>query len=289
MGSFSLAKVVCEMEETRFIKLVSSIEKNSEHPLAIAIVEANESKDFHAIDQFESTPGSGVQANIGEQQYRVGNLGFMPHTPASELLTQAQALEQTGSSCIWCADTQQVLGFIALKDRVKADARQSVEQLKTMGKNITMLTGDSPSVAQCVADELGIDRVIAGVLPSDKAEHVKRIQQSGITLMVGDGVNDAPALVQADTSIAIGSGSDISAQHADVVVLKSTLAPIVQALSLSRNTQRIIKQNIVFALSYNAVMVPLAMMAKATPLFAAIVMPISSIIVIGNAMRLKSK
>lgn len=289
MGSFSLAKVVCEMEETRFIKLVSSIEKNSEHPLAIAIVQANESKDFHAVDQFESMPGSGVQANIDEQQYRVGNLGFMPHAPASELLTQAQALEQTGSSCIWCADMQQVLGFIALKDRVKADARQSIEQLKTMGKNITMLTGDSPSVAQCVADELGIDRVIAGVLPSDKAEHVKRIQQSGVTLMVGDGVNDAPALVQADTSIAIGSGSDISAQHADVVVLKSTLAPIVQALSLSRNTQRIIKQNIVFALSYNAVMIPLAMMAKATPLFAAIVMPISSIIVIGNAMRLKSK
>ena len=126
-------------------------------------------------------------------------------------------------------------------------------------------------------------------MPSDKAQHIQNLQQDGLVLMVGDGINDAPALTQADVSIAIGSGADVSVDSADVVVLKTTLRPIVEAIKLSKRTQVTIKQNVVFALSYNAFMVPLAMMAKVTPLFAAIVMPISSIIVIANAARLRKK
>jgi Cu2+-exporting ATPase len=142
-------------------------------------------------------------------------------------------------------------------------------------------------VAQSVANQIGIDQVIAQVLPGDKAQHVKNLQQEGLVLMVGDGINDAPALTQADVSIAIGSGADVSVASADVVILKKLLTPIVEAIALSKRTQATIKQNIVFALFYNALMVPLAMMAKVTPLFAAIVMPISSIIVIANAARLR--
>ncbi len=288
-GTFSVSQVVSEQDHGHFIQLLSSLEKNSEHPLAKAVVAANESDELLSVEDFEVVPGSGVGARIGSTHYRVGNLGFMLAAPSAAFAQTALELEQQGHTCIWCQDDQQILGFVALKDQVKVDAKTAVAQLKAMGKRVSMLTGDSEHVAQCVAQELGIDQVIAGVLPADKAAHVAQIQQTGTTLMVGDGVNDAPALVQADTSIAIGSGSDISAQHADIVVLKPTLSPIVEAIRLAKNTQTTIKQNIVFALAYNAVMVPLAMMAKATPLFAAIVMPISSLIVIGNAVRLKSK
>ncbi len=156
-----------------------------------------------------------------------------------------------------------------------------------MGKTVSMLSGDRLQVAQSVANQLGIDHVSAEVLPNDKAQHIKSLQEQGLVLMVGDGINDAPALTQADVSIAIGSGADVSVASADVVVLKTILAPIVEAIQLSKRTQIIIKQNITFALLYNALMVPLAMMAKVTPLFAAIVMPISSIIVIANASRLR--
>jgi len=130
-----------------------------------------------------------------------------------------------------------------------------------MGKTITMLSGDSMQVAQSVANQIGIDQVIAQVLPGDKAQHVKNLQQEGLVLMVGDGINDAPALTQADVSIAIGSGADVSVASADVVILKKLLTPIVEAIELSKRTQATIKQNIVFALFYNALMVPLAMMA----------------------------
>ena len=156
-----------------------------------------------------------------------------------------------------------------------------------MGKTISMLSGDRIQVAQSVANQLGIDHVTAEVLPNDKAQYIKSLQKQGLVLMVGDGINDAPALTQADVCIAIGSGADVSVASADVVVLKTTLAPIVEAIQLSKRTQTIIKQNITFALLYNALMVPLAMMAKVTPLFAAIVMPISSVIVIVNATRLR--
>ncbi|MBT3965892.1 MAG: cation-translocating P-type ATPase, partial [Candidatus Thioglobus sp.] len=207
----------------------------------------------------------------------------------SDLSDNANALEKQGHTCIWCADENKVLGFISLSDEVKSDAKAVVNELHRMGKTVTMLSGDSKQVAQTVAKRLGIKNVIAQVLPSDKANHIKTLQKNGLVLMVGDGINDAPALVQADSSIAIGSGADVSVGSADVVVLKNTLIPIIEAIKLSKNTQNTIKQNIAFALFYNALMVPLAMMAKVTPLFAAIVMPISSLIVIGNAARLRAK
>ncbi len=289
-GAFSVSNVISLIDDNKLVSIVSSIEKSSEHPLAKAIVEFGGAKANLPVAGFTSTPGKGVSASIDKVQYKVGNLSYVggENIANTKIIEQSQALEAQGYSCIWCANESKILGFVVLKDQLKTDAKTVVERLHKMGKDITILSGDSSVVANTVAKQLGIDNVIAQVLPSDKAKHIKDLQRNATVLMVGDGVNDAPALVQADTSIAIGSGSDVSVSSADVVILKLTLGSVVDAIELSRYTRRIIKQNIAFALSYNALMVPLAMMAKVTPLFAAIVMPISSLVVIGNATRLRS-
>jgi len=207
--------------------------------------------------KFEMSPGLGVSAIVGNKRYWVGSLRYLKTHKNTELANQAGVLEQHGHTCVWCADEQEVLGFVSLSDCIKEDAQSVVEQLKQMGKTITMLSGDSMQVAQSVANQVGIDQVIAQVLPGDKAEYVKNLQREGLVLMVGDGINDAPALTQADVSIAIGSGADVSVASADVVILKKLLTPVVEAIALSKRTQATIKQNIVFALIYNTLMVPL--------------------------------
>lgn len=292
LGEFKVSGLESKIDRAEFLSIMASIERHSEHPLAKAIVDYAGAKNTLAVKNFNAIPGEGVVAKISSKQYRLGNLNYLVSHGASEdsdLSDNANALEKQGHTCIWCADENKVLGFISLSDEVKSDAKAVVNELHRMGKTVTMLSGDSKQVAQTVAKRLGIKNVIAQVLPSDKANHIKTLQKNGLVLMVGDGINDAPALVQADSSIAIGSGADVSVGSADVVVLKNTLTPIIEVIKLSKNTQNTIKQNIAFALFYNALMVPLAMMAKVTPLFAAIVMPISSLIVIGNAARLRAK
>jgi len=290
LGLPQVGKVISEMDHNALLSIISAIEKHSEHPLARAIVHhAIEADIDKTASEFKISPGLGVSAIVDEKRYWVGSLRYLSDRNDIGLIEQANALEQQGHSCVWCADEQTLLGFITLSDLIKEDAEAVVTQLQAMGKTITMLSGDSNQVAASVAQTVGIEQVIAGVLPNDKAKHIKTLQQDGLVLMVGDGINDAPALTQADASIAIGSGADVSVASADMVVLKTTLMPIVEAVELSKRTQNTIKQNIIFALSYNALMVPLAMMAKVTPLFAAIVMPISSIIVIANAARLRKK
>ncbi len=287
LGEFELTQV--ESDRSDLLQIMASIEKRSEHPLAKAIV-ANNTQTFLPVSEFNSIPGQGVQATVAHQQYKVGRLSFVlgDHHIDDNLLRKSQAIEQQGASCIWCADQTTVLGFVALADQVKADAKSVVSQLHALGKQVSILSGDSQTVTQQVAKSLGIKHVIAQALPEDKADYIKQLQQDNAqVLMVGDGVNDAPALVQANASMAIGSGSDVSVNHADVVLLKSTLSPMLSMIHLAKRTNRTIKQNIIFALTYNAFMVPLAMMAKVTPLFAAIVMPISSLVVIGNAARLR--
>ncbi|MEO1939085.1 heavy metal translocating P-type ATPase [Candidatus Thioglobus sp.] len=292
LGKFRVTGLESKINRTKFLNIMVSIEKHSEHPLAKAIVDYAGIDNNLSVQEFKTTPGEGVFAKIDSKSYRIGNLNYLvKHSVHKDntLFDKANALEKQGQTCIWCADEDEILGFVSLSDEVKSDAKAVINELHQMGKTVTMLSGDSQQVAQAVAKHLGIKHVKAQVLPSDKANHIKTLQADGLVLMVGDGINDAPALVQSDSSIAIGSGSDVSVDSADVVVLKNTLAPVIEAITLSKNTQNTIKQNIAFALFYNALMVPLAMMAKVTPLFAAIVMPISSLIVIGNAARLRSK
>jgi Cu2+-exporting ATPase len=288
LGLPQVDKVISQMDHNTLIGIMSAIEKHSEHPLAKAVVHyAIEHNIEQLADNFEMSPGLGVSAKVDGKRYWVGNLNYLKAPEKIEWSEQANVLEQQGYTCVWCADEYTVLGFVALNDQIKIDAKTTIEKLKSMGKTVSMLSGDRTQVAQSVANQLGIDHVAAEILPNDKAQHIKSLQRQGLVLMVGDGINDAPALTQADVSIAIGSGADVSVASADVVVLKAALAPIVEAIQLSKRTQTTIKQNIAFALLYNAFMVPLAMMAKVTPLFAAIVMPISSIIVVANAARLR--
>ncbi|MCS5586713.1 MAG: heavy metal translocating P-type ATPase [Gammaproteobacteria bacterium] len=288
LGSPKVDKVISQMDNSTLIGIMSAIEKHSEHPIATAIVNyATEHNVEKIADDFKTSPGLGVSAKVDGKRYWVGNLNHLQVSENIEWSKQANILEQQGHTCVWCADEQTILGFVTLNDQIKKDAKSVIEQLKSLGKTVSMLSGDRIQVAQSVANQLGIDQVTAEVLPNDKAQHIKSLQKQGLVLMVGDGINDAPALTQADVSIAIGSGADVSVASADVVVLKATLGPIVEAVQLSKRAQTTIKQNITFALLYNAFMVPLAMMAKITPLFAAIVMPISSIIVIANAARLR--
>lgn len=295
LGEFKVEQIVCspaqpQTKKSDLLQIMASIEKYSEHPLAQAIVDENR-HDLLMAHDFQSTPGQGISASIDGVVYKIGKLSFVDNNQQMdvELLKSSQQIEAQGASCIWCSSKNQVLGFVALSDQIKADAKTTITQLLSMGKQVSVLSGDSQAVTQKVADYLGIKHVIAQALPEDKANYIKQLQQQHQVLMIGDGVNDAPALVQADTSMAIGSGSDVSVNHADVVLLKSTLSPILAMITLAQRTSQTIKQNITFALLYNALMVPLAMMAKVTPLFAAIVMPISSLIVIGNAARLRKK
>lgn len=295
LGEFKVEQIVCspaqpQTKKSDLLQIMASIEKYSEHPLAQAIVDENR-HDLLMAHDFQSTPGQGISASIDGVVYKIGKLSFVDNNQQMdvELLKSSQQIEVQGASCIWCSRKNQVLGFVALSDQIKADAKTTITQLLSMGKQVSVLSGDSQAVTQKVADYLGIKHVIAQALPEDKANYIKQLQQQHQVLMIGDGVNDAPALVQADTSMAIGSGSDVSVNHADVVLLKSTLSPILAMITLAQRTSQTIKQNITFALLYNALMVPLAMMAKVTPLFAAIVMPISSLIVIGNAARLRKK
>jgi Cu2+-exporting ATPase len=295
LGEFKVEQVVCatakhSVKRSDLIQIMASIEKYSEHPLAQSIVADNQ-RELLSIQDFQSTPGQGVSATIDGKRFKVGRLSFIDidHQIEADLLEKSQQIELQGSSCIWCSSQDEALGFVALSDQIKEDAKATITQLLAAGKQVSILSGDSQAVTQKVAKYLGIENVVAQALPEDKANYIKQLQQHHRILMIGDGVNDAPALVQADTSMAIGSGSDVSVNHADVVLLKSTLTPILTMMSLAQRTSQTIKQNIIFALLYNALMVPLAMMAKVTPLFAAIVMPISSLIVIGNAARLRKK
>ena len=288
-GEFKLTHVETDIDQQQFLQILSSIENLSEHPLAKAIVNDTKVKRNLEVSEFQSVAGQGVRGIIDKVEYKIGCLNFVTtnQTNKDELLKKAQLLESRGASCIWCADQNSLLGFVALQDEIKTDAKQIIDQLKSQGVNVSLLSGDSQLVSQNVADVIGIDHVVAQALPQDKADYIKQLQLKHTVLMVGDGVNDAPALVQADTSMAIGSGSDVSVNQADVVILGSMLKPVLDMFDLAKRTNTTIKQNIIFALSYNALMVPLAMMAKVTPLFAAIVMPISSLVVIGNAARLR--
>ncbi|WP_190600370.1 heavy metal translocating P-type ATPase [Candidatus Vesicomyidisocius sp. SY067_SCS001] len=289
-GKFSISHIETVIDKTSFINIMRSIERYSEHPLAKAIVDIDFVSKYLEVSGFYADYGQGVSGIIDQQRYTIGNLSYVDihHKVNTDLLNKSIILEEQGASCIWCATESKVLGFVILQDKIKLDAAKVVNQLRSIGKQVSILSGDSKIVTQSIASELGIEHIISQALPKDKANYIKQLQQRHIVLMVGDGVNDAPALVQADVSIAIGSGSDVSVNSADLIILEPTINPIIDLINLAKHTNSIIRQNIIFALLYNTFMIPLAMMAKVTPLFAAIVMPISSLIVIVNAARLRN-
>ncbi len=283
-------------DEDELLRLAAVVERYSEHSIAQAIVEAAEQRQL-AINQskpeaFESLPGHGVQAMVEGRTVTLGTLAWLQKNDialAPTLREQARELEAKATSCIHMAIDGKHRALIAIADQLRPDALQLVNGLRAAGIRMTLLSGDRQRVADAVAEQLGGMEVIAEVLPQDKDQVIADLQAKGEWVaMVGDGVNDAPALIRANIGIAVGSGTDVSMESADIVLMQDELDKVRVATLLSRRTLRTIRQNIGLSLTYNVIMVPLAMAAFITPLFAAIAMPISSLLVIGNAARIRT-
>lgn len=276
---------------------IAKIEQKSEHSLARAIVKSMDSRqpDWQAnnltIDEFKAEPGRGVSAKINQDQVRIGTgiwlKQFNINLP-DEMLTAEQEQAQLGRSSVWVANNQNVIGVLFIEDELRKDAKALIERLQAQGKQVTLLSGDRQQVANAVAHQLGGMNVIAEVLPEDKSQVIADLQKQGQKVaMVGDGINDAPALSRANVGFALGGGTDVSMDSADIILLNNELLSIDTSLALSDRTLKTVKQNIGLSITYNIIMVPLAMAAMLTPLIASITMPLSSLAVILNAMRIR--
>lgn len=294
--SFNQMHTRANFIESEILCRAAAVERLSEHGLAQAIVgeaQAQQLKYREAVvDEFQASPGLGVQATVDGKAVLLGNLNWLKKKGVAldeDLLEKSNALETQAMSCVHCAINDTHVAVFALADKLRDDAQQLVNELRAEGITMTLLSGDRQPVVDAVAQQLGGMDVIAEVLPQDKDQVIQRLQQGGaVVAMVGDGINDAPALIRADVGIALGSGTDVSVESADIVLMQSELNKVRLASLLSRRTLLAIKQNIGLSFVYNIMMVPLAMMAKVDPLLAAITMPISSLVVIGNAARIRN-
>lgn len=285
------------VQEQNLLRKVASLEHYSEHGVAQAILSDYKARDssrsgLAEVQDFHNAPGYGVRGTVDGELVLAGTAEWLARngiTQNIELNQQVAVFEQQAITCVHVAIGDAQAGFIALADMLRPDAITMVANLREMGMRLTLLSGDRKPVAQAIARQLGGMDVIAEVRPEEKDQVIKKLQQDGTRVaMVGDGVNDAPALIRADVGIALGSGTAVSMESAGIVLTGSELKKVRQAMLLSRRTLQTIRQNIVISLAYNSIMVPLAMMGLVTPLFAAIAMPISSLLVIGNAARLRN-
>lgn len=287
------------LDRKEFLCMAASLEQNSEHPLARAVVEKAKAEEIPLVETaaFEALFGKGAKATIGSHVYFGGNRQLMKENgiELGELAEQGQRLAQQGKTPLYFASARRPLGLIAVADVIKDTSVQAVEDFRSLGLEVVMLTGDNELTAQAIAAEVGVDTVISQVLPQEKALHVQNLQQTGKRVaMVGDGVNDAPALAQADVGIAIGAGSDIALESADVVLVKNDLRDVGTAIRLSRATLRNIKQNLFWAFFYNIIGIPVAAGllyplwgVRLNPMIAAAAMSLSSVSVVSNALRLR--
>lgn len=286
-------------DESALLTLAASAEKNSEHPLAKAIVAKAEENNVTLVTgkNFKAVAGQGIVCDINGKEILAGNMAMMQayHVNISTLQAQADVFANEGKTVLYFAEDNVLAGMIAVADTIKPTSKHAIEQLQAMGLEVIMLTGDNRRTASAIQKQLGIEKVIAEVLPQDKEEQVRLLQGVGKKVaMVGDGINDAPALARADIGIAIGAGTDIAIESADLVLIKSNLEDVVTAIQLSKATIRNIKQNLFWAFFYNSLGIPLAAGLfyplfgwKLNPMFGAAAMSLSSFFVVTNALRLK--
>ncbi|WP_313569200.1 heavy metal translocating P-type ATPase [Acetoanaerobium noterae] len=287
------------MNQDELLQLTASAEKGSEHPLGEAIVKDAEEKnlEFKKIDSFEAIPGHGIQVVIEGKNILAGNRKLMVEKQISleNLEETSDRLAEEGKTPMYVAIDDKIAGIIAVADTVKENSKKAIEVLHKMGIQVAMITGDNRRTAEAIAKQVNIDIVLAEVLPEDKANEVKKLQGKGKKVaMVGDGINDAPALAQADVGIAIGSGTDVAMESADIVLMRSDLMDVPTAIQLSKSTIRNIKQNLFWAFAYNTLGIPIAMGVLylfggplLNPMFAGAAMSLSSVSVLTNALRLK--
>jgi Cu+-exporting ATPase len=285
--------------ESDVLRLAAAAERGSEHPLGQALLDAamtrelvlEEAQEFHVI------PGQGIRAIVGSHAVWVGNAVLMQSQPfpLGKLAEEVERLADAGKTPIFVAVDRQTAGLIAVADTLKPHAKEAVTALRELGLEVLMLTGDHRRTAEAIGRQLGIDRVLAEVLPQDKARQVQQLQATGQRVaMVGDGINDAPALAQADVGIAIGTGADIAMETADCTLITGDVRGVVTAIHLSRRTMRTIKQNLFWAFIYNALGLPIAagvlypmLGILLNPAFAAAAMAMSSVSVLTNSLRLR--
>jgi Cu+-exporting ATPase len=278
--------------EHLLLQLTASLENKSEHPLGAAIVEAakNRSIALAEVDSFQSLTGFGLAGSVSGQMTVVGNEKMMSDLSidVSSAADTMRKFSEQGKTPILVAVEGKLKGVIAVADTIHATSKETVMNLKQMGIKVVMLTGDNPRTANAIAQEVGIDHVFSEVLPQEKSAKVKELQSTGLTVaMVGDGINDAPALAQANVGIALGTGTDIAMETADITLMKSDLLGVLRAIRLSRQTMRTIKQNLFWAFVYNSIGIPLAAMGILNPMFAAGAMALSSVSVVTNSLRLR--
>lgn len=284
--------------EEELLQVAASVEKPSEHPLSVAIGQAAEERELalSPVTDFTAVPG-GICANLDGSAIYAGNLDYMTRCgiDTSSISDTVQTLARQGKTALYFARESWLLGLIAVADVVKPDSAAAIKTLRETGREVVLLTGDNETTAQAIARQVGVSRVIAQVLPTDKAACVKKLQKEGrCTVMVGDGINDAPALARADVGLAIGAGTDIAIESADVVLMRSSLWDIVTATELSRAVIRNIRENLFWAFIYNAIGIPVAagilypaLGLTLNPMIAAAAMSLSSVCVVTNALRLR--
>ncbi|MDA5109304.1 heavy metal translocating P-type ATPase [Brevibacillus thermoruber] len=280
------------MEEAELLALVGAAEKHSEHPLAQAIVKgiADRGVTLTGADSFEAIPGFGIRAAVDGREVLVGTRRLLdrhqiPFDQAAEAMSR---LEREGKTAMLVAVDGRLAGLVAVADTIRRTSREAVQRLKAMGLEVVMMTGDNRQTAEAIARQAGIDRVIAEVLPEGKADEVKKLQQQGRRVaMVGDGINDAPALATADIGMAIGTGTDVAMEAADITLMRGDLTGVADAIVMSRKTIRNIKQNLFWAFAYNALGIPVAALGFLAPWLAGAAMAFSSVSVVLNALRLQ--
>jgi Cu+-exporting ATPase len=306
-GKPSVTQVVAaggESQRQNVLRLAASAEAGSEHPLARAVIQAAESESIQLADLsgFVNLSGMGIQADVDGRPLLLGNLKLMRERGVvlNGLEGEATRLQEAANTVVWLAVNGKSEGLIAIADTIKDGSREAIDRLHKLGLKVAMITGDNRQTAEAIARQAGVDTVFAEVAPGDKAAYVKQLQEAGeIVGMVGDGINDAPALAQADVGMAIGTGTDVAMEAADVTLMRGELRSVAQALQLSRSTIRVIKENLGWAFGYNVILIPIAagilypfawapeFLRQLHPILAALAMAFSSVSVVSNSLRLR--
>ena len=297
-GELTISKIYnySNLKENEIIKIVASIENKSEHPIARAIVNEakNQKIELEDVEEFKSIPGYGVSANINQNKYLIGNKKLMLENNITISQKQDELnLVSDGNSILFVAEGEKLIALIGVKDVLKDESKDIVQKLKKRNIKVVMLTGDNEKTAKAIANQIGVDEVIANVLPKQKAEEIKKFKEKGLVMMCGDGINDSVSLVTADIGVSVSSGTDIAMDSSNVVLMNDNLEKIEDLISISEKTIKNIKHNLFWAFFYNICMIPIAcgilepLGIVMNPMIAAFAMTISSLTVVLNALRLK--